>query len=118
MATTRWSVILDSASVCKLNMPFKYNSPTLLEEKYVSELQRRKVKKHIRKSMNKWEHNSMNWLQRQHHYWHRLPREMVESLFLEMFRNCGDVALKDMVSGHAEGGPMVGMDDLSDVLQP
>ena len=43
---------------------------------------------------------------------------MVESLFLEMFRNCRDVALKDMVSGHAEGGPMVGMDDLSDVLQP
>ena len=43
---------------------------------------------------------------------------MEESLFLEMFRNCGDVALKDMVSGQAEGGLMVGMDDLSGVLQP
>lgn len=28
---------------------------------------------------------------------HRLPREEVESLSFEVLKNCGDVALKDMV---------------------
>jgi len=32
---------------------------------------------------------------------HRLPREVVESL--EVFMNCGDVALRDVVSGHGLG---------------
>ena len=36
--------------------------------------------------------------------WHRLPREMVESLSLEVFKNRGDVAPGDMVSGHGEVG--------------
>jgi len=32
---------------------------------------------------------------------HRLPREVVESL--EVFMNCGDVALRDVVSGRGLG---------------
>ena len=28
--------------------------------------------------------------------WHRLPREVVQSLSLEVFRNHGDVALRDV----------------------
>ena len=43
---------------------------------------------------------------------------MVKSLSLEVFKNCGDVTLRDMVSGHGGGGLMVGLDDLSGLLQP
>ena len=36
--------------------------------------------------------------------WHRMPREVVESLSLQVFRNHGDVALRDVVSGHGGAG--------------
>ena len=31
--------------------------------------------------------------------WHTLPGEVVESPSLEVFKNCGNVALRDVVSG-------------------
>lgn len=36
--------------------------------------------------------------------WHKLNREVVESLSLEVFQNHGDVARGNMVSGHGGGG--------------
>lgn len=35
--------------------------------------------------------------------WHRLTRVVMESPSPEVFRNCGDVAKRDVVSGHGGG---------------
>ena len=39
--------------------------------------------------------------------WHRLPREVVELLPLEVLKNSVDVALWDMVGGHGMNKAMV-----------
>ena len=41
----------------------------------------------------------------------QLPREVVHSLFLEVFKNRVDVALRD-TSGHGEGGLMLGLHEV------
>ena len=42
----------------------------------------------------------------------------MESPFLEVLKNCGRVALRNMVSRHGEGGFWVGLDDLRGLFQP
>ena len=48
----------------------------------------------------------------------RLLKEVGESPSLEAFKNHGDVALRDMVSGHCGDRLVVGLDDIRGLFQP
>ena len=43
-------------------------------------------------------------------HWNRLPGGVLERLSLEVLKNCGDVALRDMVRGHGRDG--LGLDEM------
>ena len=51
-------------------------------------------------------------------HWYRLSSEVVESLTLEVFNKRGNVALRDMVSGHSDNGLTIGLGDFSAHFQP
>jgi len=42
----------------------------------------------------------------------------VESLYVEVLKNCIDVVLRDVVNGHGGDGLMVGLDDLRGLFYP
>jgi len=50
--------------------------------------------------------------------WHRLPREVVEALSLEVFKNGVGMVLRDVVGGYGRGGFTIGIDGLSGLFQP
>ena len=51
-------------------------------------------------------------------HWHRMPREVVELPFLEVFMKCGDVTQRDVVSGHGGDGLVIALGDLRGLFQP
>lgn len=46
-----------------------------------------------------------------------MPREAVESLYLDVVGNCGAVALRNMDSGHGGGRWTVRLNDLGGLFQ-
>jgi len=47
-----------------------------------------------------------------------MARKVEESPSLKVSKNCVDVALRDVVSGHGRGGLLVGLDGLRCLFQP
>ena len=50
-------------------------------------------------------------------HWHRMPREVMESLSLEVFKNRVHLALRDVVSGHGGDGLVIVFGDLRGLFQ-
>lgn len=47
---------------------------------------------------------------------HRLPRDVVQSLFLEVFKESGDMRPRDVVRRHDRSGLTVGLGGVSGVF--
>ena len=67
----------------------------------------------------------IRWFIRKHFFsgrvvkrWHSLPREVMNSPSLEVFKKHADVALRNMVSGHDGDGLTVELDVPSGLFQP